>query len=80
MLHSGQNSAGTLVGLLEFTYLGTIYSYPTGPEYSGGSDRTWNSGSSSNPNIVLANHNRHGPHTSKTSFSSIRHLFIKCYS
>ncbi len=28
----GWNSIGTLVGLLEFTYLGVIYSYPAGQQ------------------------------------------------
>jgi hypothetical protein len=46
---SSRNSSRTLVGSPEFTYLGGIYSHPPGwPEYSGGSDHTWNSGSSSN--------------------------------
>jgi hypothetical protein len=77
-LHSDQNSMTSSLG---FTILGSIYSYHSGRlEYSGGSDRNQNSGSSSNSNIVLANNDRPCPQKSKTLFNWIKHLFIKCYS
>jgi K+-transporting ATPase c subunit len=58
-LHSDWNFNGVPTSSLEFSILGSTYSYHHGrPEYSGGSDHNQNSGSSSDPNIVLANNKR----------------------
>jgi len=67
-LHSDRNGVPT--SSPEFTTLGSIYSYHCGrPEYSSGSYRNQNTGSSSNLNIVLANNKRQCPHKSKTLFN-----------
>ena len=69
-LRSSQNFDGVPTSSPEFTILGSIYSYHCGrPENSGGSVWTRNSGSSSDPNIVLANNNRQCPHKSETIFN-----------
>jgi hypothetical protein len=74
-LRSSQNFDGVPTSSPEFTILGSIYSYHCGwPEYSGGSDSNRNSGSSSDPKIVLSNDNRQCRHKSMILFNLIYHF------